>query len=534
MRKLIVALAAVTAVLATSSCGNGRTKAARLLENYAVVTIPAPDLSGISDNGKEVLNLYKFAADQADAIYWEQNFGPKSTFDNLQDPAAKEFAYVNYGPWNRMDNKAFVEGYGSKPLGANFYPVDMTQEEFSAFKDPAKESPYTLIRRAQDGSLQSVWYHDAYKDQVERIAHLLRAAADITIKESVREYLLEMAQAVLTDNYYAAERAWLQMTDSKMDLVIGPNETIDDELYGIKASYGAYVLLKNEDRTRSLQEICANIPEYQAMLPGDLVYHSFEPGTASNIFSCNVIYYGGYPNAGYKNIAINFPYDPRVQEEFGTRTILFDNIIREKFNRTVFPVGMQLFEGEDRSHLDANAFWWEIVFREVAQGLGVKETINGKGPVSKALGNEALTFEKAKSNVIGTWLCAKLVEDNKIDALIMKQDVLATFIANTIRSTRFGWADATGRANLIIYNYLTEKGAISRKVSGKYFIDYDKTYEALEDLGASILRMQATGNYAAAVSFADKYGFVPQAIQQDVVNLELEKIPVDIRFEYEK
>ena len=534
MRKLIAALAALAAVVTVSSCGKGRTKAARLLENYAVVTIPAPDLSGISDNGKEVLNLYKFAADQADAIYWKQNFGPKSTFDDISDPAAKEFAYVNYGPWDRTDGKPFMDGYGPRPLGAGFYPKDMTSDEFNALRDPDKNSPYTLITRDSSGNLDAVWYHDAYKDEVERIAHLLKAAADITIKESVRNYLLEMANAVLTDNYYAAERAWLQMTDSKMDLVLGPNETIDDDLYGIKASYGAYVLLKNEDRTRSLQEICNSIPEYQAMLPGDVIYHAFEPGSASNIFSCNVIYYGGYPNAGYKNIAINFPYDAKAQEEFGTRTILFDNIIREKFNRTVFPVGMQLFEGDDRAHLDANAFWWEIVFREVAKGLGVKETINGKGSVEKALGNEALTIEKAKSNVIGTWLCAKLVDDNRIDALIMRNDVLATFIANTIRSTRFGWADATGRANLIIYNYLTEQGAIERKVSGKYKIDYDKTYEALETLGAAILKIQANGDYDAAVTFAGNYGFVPQAIQQDVVNLELEKIPVDIRFEYEK
>ena len=534
MRKLIAALAALATVVTVTSCGGGRTKAARLLENYAVVTIPAPDLSGITDNGKEVLNLYKFAADQADAIYWEQNFGPKSTFDNVEDPAAKEFAYVNYGPWDRMDGKPFISGYGQRPMGSNFYPADMTDEEFKALESQDKESPYTLIRRKEDGSLDTVWYHDAYAANVTKIADLLRAAADITIKESVRAYLLEMAEAVLSDNYYAAERAWLRMTDSKMDLVIGPNETIDDELYGLKASYGAYVLLKNEDRTRSLQEICDAIPEYQKMLPGDASYHLFEPGSASNIFSCNVIYYGGYPNAGYKNIAINFPYDTRVQEEFGTRTILFDNIIREKYNRTVFPAGMLLFEGQDQSHLDANAFWWEIVFREVAKGLGVKETVNGRGTVAEALGNEALTIEKAKSNVIGTWLCAKLVEENRIDALIMKPDVLATFVANTIRSTRFGWADATGRANLIIYNYLTEQGAINRKVSGKYFIDYDKTYAALESLGAAILKIQATGDYDAAVAFAGSYGFVPQAIQQDVVNLELEKIPVDIRFEYEK
>ena len=503
MRKLIAALAVIAAVATVSSCGGGRTKAARLLENYALVTIPAPDLSGITDNGKEVLNLYRFAADQADAIYWKQNFGPKSTFDGLQDSAEKEFAYVNYGPWNRIDGEPFIYGYGKKPLGAKFYPADMTEEEFRALKDPAKESPYTIIRRKEDRTLEVVWYHDAYAEEVRKISDLLKAAADITIKESVREYLLAKAEDVLTDNYMASERAWEQMTDSKMDLVIGPNEAIDDELYGIKASYGAYVLLKNEERTNLIKEVCAYVP-------------GLDPEFSSKVYACDVIYYGGYPNAGYKNIGCNVS---------GNRAIIFGNIIREKYNRTVFPAGMLLFEGDDRAHLDANAFWWGIVFREIAKNLVER---------NHALGNEALTFEKAEANVLGALLAAQLVDENRISALITKRDILATFIANTIRSTRFGFADATGRANLIVYNYLTEEGAITRKVSGKYKIDYAKTVEALEALSDAIKGIQASGDYDAAVEFAGTYAFVPQAIQQDVVNLELEKIPVDIRFEYEK
>ena len=531
--KRIALFLAVSAVV-LSGCEKRRSKAARLLENYAEVTIPAPDLSGITDNGKEVLNLYRFAADEADAIYWEQNFGSKDFFSALADPAEQAYALINYGPWDRIDNRPFIEGFGTKPAGARFYPEDMTDPEFQALKDPAKNSPYTLIRRKADGSLEAVWYHDAYKEHVHKMANYLRAAADITIKASVREYLLQMADALLTDNYYASERAWLEMTDSKMDLVIGPNETIDDERYGLKASYGAYVLLKNLDRTASLQSMTARLPELQASLPGDAIYHSFVPGAESNIFSCDVIYYGGYTNAGYKVIAINFPYDTRVQEEFGTRTILFDNVIREKFNRTVFPAGMQLFEGADCAHLDANAFYWGIVFREVAKGLGVKETITGKGTVTEALGNEALTLEKAKSNVLGAYLCAREVEDHRIDALIMKPDVLATFVANVIRSTRFGFGDATGRANLVIYNYLMEQGAITRKASGKYGIDYAKTEEAIASLGAQILKLQALGDREAATEFVNKYAVVASTIKADIVNLELEKIPVDIRFTYEK
>ena len=532
MKNLQMAGVLLLAAAALWSCQEGRSKAERLLENYAQVTIPAPDLSGITDNGKEVLNLYRFAADEADAIYWKQVFGDKAFFSAL--PAAeREFAYVNYGPWNRIDRQPFIDGFGPKPAGARFYPEDMTDQEFEALDNPDKESPYTLIQRNTQGGLDVVWYHDAYASQVKKIADYLRAAADITIKESVRAYLLKKADALLTDKYYESDYAWLQMDDSKMDLVIGPNETIDDERYGIKASYGAYVLLKNLNRTASLNKITRRLPELQASLPGNPAYLTFVPGVASNIFSCDVIYYGGYTNAGYKVIAINFPYDAKAQEDFGTRTILFDNIIREKFNRTVFPAGNVLLESADRAHLDANAFYWNIVFREVAKGLGVKETVNGKGTVAEALGNEALTMEKAKSNILGAFLCMQEVEAHRVDALIMKNDVIATFVANVIRSSRFGDGDATGRANLIIYNYLLEKGAISRQASGKYLIDYAATEQAVSSLGEDLLRIQATGDRTAAEEMVARYGVVSSTLKADIVNLELEKIPVDIRVKYE-
>ncbi len=532
MKKYLIALLLPAFLL--TSCERKHSKAERLTANYAEVTIPAPDLSGITDNGKEVLNLYRFAADEADAIYWQQSFGDKSAMEALKDPFEKLYAMINYGPWDRIDGKPFLEGYGERPAGAQFYPADMTPEEFDALRDPAKDSPYTLITRDGDGSLKVVWFHDAYSQHVEKMSNFLTAAADITIKESVRNYLLKMAEGLRTDNYYEAEKAWLEMTDSKMDLVIGPNETVDDNLYGKKASYGAYVLLKNLERTQKLAAVAERIQEYQKMLPGNPEYLSFVPVASSNIFSCDAIYYGGYTNAGFKVIAINFPYDARLQEEIGTRTILFDNIIREKFNRTVFPAGMLLFEGDDAAHLDASAFWWNIVFREVAKGLGVKETVSGKGTVADALGAEALTLEKAKSNVLGAYLCAAEVSAHRIDALIQKEDVLATFIANIIRSCRFGDADATGRANLLIYNYLLEQGAIGLKESGRYAVDYGKTEAAIASLGEIILKIQATGDADAAKALTSYYCVVSASLKTDIVLLEKERIPVDIRFKYER
>ena len=528
--------AIVWAILAlvVISCTQERVDADRLARNYAEVTIPAPDLTGISDNGKEVLKLYRMAADEVDKIYWQQYFGDGETFlGSLDDPSERLYASINYGPWDRIDGNAFLAGYGPKPAGAGFYPADMSPEEYLSWDNPAKSSPYTLVRRAADGSLKAVWYHDAFAQSIDRIGDYLHRAADVTIKESVRHYLLNMIEGLKTDNYYESDKAWLEMNDSKMDLVIGPIEAVDDGLYGTKASYGAYVLLKNLPRTEELNALSARMPEYQKMLPGEAANHAFIPGAESDIFSCNVLYCSGYTNAGYKVIGINFPYDAKAQEELGTRTIIFDNIIREKFNHTVHPVGRALLEEPFQSHVDASAFYWLIVFREIAKGLGVKETVNGMGTVAEALGNEALALEKAKSNVLGAWLCAQEAEAYNISALFQKEDVLTTFVTNTIRSTRFGAADPTGIANIFVYNYLLESKAIVWNASGRYSIDYDKTWQALESLGAMILDIQAHGDLAAAHAALTKYGVAGPESLSDKRVLEGAGIPVDIRFTYE-
>ncbi len=519
--------------LVAISCTQERVNVNRLVENYAQVTIPAPDLTGITDNGKEVLKLYRMAADEVDKIYWQQYFGPKEEFlSSLSTEAERQYASINYGPWDRIDGKAFLKGYGPKPAGAGFYPADMTEAEYTAFNAPDKQSPYTLVVRDGD-ALKTVWYHDAYAQFIAKIEGYLHRAADVTIKESVRHYLLHLIEGLKTDDYYESNKAWLEMNDSKMDLVLGPIEAVDDGLYGTKASYGAYVLLKNLQRSEELNALSARMPEYQKMLPGDAANHNFVPGAESDIFSCNVLYCSGYTNAGYKVIGINFPYDAKAQEELGTRTIIFDNIIREKFNRTVHSVGSALLEEIHQPHVDASAFYWLIVFREIAKGLGVKETVNGKGTVAEALGNEALALEKAKSNVLGAWLCAQEAEAYNISALFQKEDVLTTFVTNTIRSTRFGAADPTGIANIVVYNYLLESKAIVWNPSGRYSIDYDKTWQALETLGAKILDIQAHGDIEAAHAFLAKYGVAGPESLSDKRVLENAGIPVDIRFTYE-
>lgn len=521
------------AFLAAVSCSETKSPFTRDVAGYAVVNIETPDLDGITDNGKEVLNLYRFAADEVDAIYWEQYFGNrKSLIAGISDPMQKTFAQINYGPWDRSNGKSFVEGYADRLPGAGFYPADMTKEEFDAWDNPDKTSPYTLVRRAADGSLETVWYHDAYKDHIEKIGSYLEAAANITIKPSVAKYLRSKAEALKSDSYYESALAWLDMDDSKMDLVIGPNEAADDQFLGIKRSYEAFVLLKNEERTQELMQYVSRIGEFQESLPGDPAYRSFAPGSGSNIFSCDAIYYAGKANAGIKVIALNLPFDSDVQSERGTRTVLLENIIKAKYNSIVDPSGRILLEDDYAEHLSSDAFFWNIAFREVAHGLGVKETLTGKVSVEEALGSSALTLEEVKANAAGALLVCKLQDHFDIHHIFTKKDALTTFFVSLVRSERFGEGSALGRANIIIYNYLAQAGAFRRKASGQYSIDFAKMEEALSELTAIVLKTQATGDRDFAQKFEAEYSRRNEDYESDRMNLGIEKIPTDIRFNF--
>ena len=521
------------ALLCAVSCQQTKSPFDRDVANYALVDIEVPDLSGITDNGKEVLNLYRFAADEVDAIYWEQYFGDRQgLLDGIADPVQRTYAEINYGPWDRMTGKSFVDGYADRLPGAGFYPADMTREEFDAWDNPDKNSPYTLVRRGADGSLEAVWYHDAYRAHIDKIADYLKAAADITIKPSVAAYLLSKAEALKTDRYYESSLAWLDMEDSKMDLVIGPNEVTDDQLMGLKRSYEAYVLLKNEAHTQELMQYVSRLGEFQEDLPGDPAYKTFQPGAGSNIFSCDALYYAGKANAGVKVIALNLPFDSDVQRDRGTRTILLENIIHTKYNHIVGPSGRVLLEADYAEHLSSDAFFWNIVFREVAHGLGVKETVTGKGSVEEALGSSAATLEEVKANTAGVLLVGMLQKHVDIHHLFTKEDALTTFFASLVRSERFGEGAALGRANIIIYNYLAEAGAFQRKPSGQYALDYKKMEEALSNLTALVLQTQATGDRAFAEQFEARYARLNADYDADRMNLGLERIPADIRFNF--
>ncbi len=531
MKKTFIAAAVLTALLV--SCGETRKDDSNFAkyETVKIGTENSAYVDAISIYGKEVLNLYRFAAMEADNIYWKQVFGDKQSLDNLENQSAREYAAINYGPWDRITGKSFVDGFSDMPAGKLFYPSDMTEEEWEAFDDPDKYSPYTLIRRDHEGKLTTVWYHDAYKDNVSKICNYLTAAADLTIVPSVREYLLAKAEGLRTDSYEQSALKWLEMEDSKMDLVLGPNESKDDELHGIKRSYGAYVMLKNVSRTAQLSKFSEQMPKFQASLPSLEEYKTFVPGTGSTIYVCDALYYAGAANCGIKDIAISLPFDTKVQAEKGTRTILMQNVISAKFNSILIPTADLIISDKDREHVNDKAFFWNVAFREVAHGLGVKTTLDGRS-VSEALDSQADVIEEVKALAIGAFLASNVLGKFETNEIVTKEDGYATFLTALLRSARFGTEEVVGKANVICYNYLKQAGAYNRHQDGCYYIDYDAFNDGVRVLVSDVLKLQGDGDVEAARQFVDKYGAIDDDVKADTFNMMLEGIPVDVKFDF--
>ena len=534
MKKTFVAAACI--LLAVTSCQQQKTTTLeRTFERYAPVSINPTDaeLASFSEHQKEMIDIYKIAGSIADSIYWDQYLGKdlRSRIFSLPEGTEKDYAMINYGPWDRIDGSAFISGFGEKPAGANFYPADMTDGEFQSLGDSLKYSPYTMITRDSEGKLKTVWFHDAFSKQIDRLENSLKTAVSISHNASTKDYLLKKIDALRSDNYYESDLAWVNMTDNTVDLIIGPDECTDDALYGLKNSYEAYVIMKDDAHTEHIRKGIQSLDELQSMLPTKDEYkNSFNPGNESNIYVGNAIYYGGRANAGIKVIALNLPFSPKVQAEKGTKTILMYNLISEKYNKILSPAASIIIDVDQRGYVDNEAFLWNIVFREVSHGLGVKETVNGKGSVTKALGNTAETIEEAKGSVLGAWLACQMHKEHRLSLLTSRENPLTTYLANLVRSCRFGNEESLGRSNVLIYNYLKEKGAYVRNPSNVSVIDFDKMEDAMKELSGKLLEIQATGDHDAAQALIDGYSTIGDDLKAAFGDLRLENIPIDIRF----
>lgn len=504
------------------------------LEDYVKVKLAA-DLSGLSDAQREMLPLLVQAAQVMDGLFWQQAYGDREALlDGIEDPDARAFAEINYGPWDRLDNnRPFLPGVGPKPPGANYYPSDMTAEEFdaAATDDPRLRSQYTLVRRNAAGELSAIPYNVAFREELASVAKLLRQAASLAEDGGFRRYLQIRADALESNDYQPSDFAWMEMQDNALDLVIGPIESYEDGLFGTKTAFEAYVLVKDKQWSDRLAKYSTMLPALQDGLPVPPEYKAEEPGGDSQLNAYDVLYYAGDCNAGAKTIAINLPNDEQVQLEKGSRRLQLKNAMRAKFDNILLPIAGILIDEQQRGDIDFEAFFSNTMFHEVAHGLGIKNTLDGRSTVREALKDASSALEEAKADILGLHLIGKLT-----DAGEFPKEGLAgnytTFLAGIFRSVRFGASSAHGRANSISFNYFQRSQAFSRdSASGTYRIDAEKMRAAVDSLSGKILRLQGDGDYDGAKALLAEMGVLGEEVGSDLARLEDAGIPVDILFE---
>ncbi len=500
------------------------------LNNYETVTLTS-DLSGLTENEKEMLPYLFEAAALMDEIFWTEAYGKQdSLLSSLEDSALRAYVEINYGPWDRLNgNEPFIEGIGPKPMGANFYPADMTEEEFKEFGAEDKESLYTLIRRNAEGELITIPYHVAFREKTEQAAELIKKAAELAEDEGLKKYLELRAEALLTDDYLASDMAWMDMKTNTIDFVVGPIENYEDRLFGYKAAHEAFILIKDQEWSQRLLKYADMLPELQKGLPVDEVYKQEKPGTNSDLGAYDVIFYAGDCNAGSKTIAINLPNDERVQLEKGSRRLQLKNAMRAKFDQILVPISEVLIAEEQRQHISFDAFFENTMFHEVAHGLGIKNTITDNQPVRQVLKEQYSPIEEGKADILGLYMVTKLNEQGELTGDLM--DNYVTFMASIFRSIRFGASSAHGKANLMRYNYFKDKEAFTKNEDGTYTIHFQNMQEAMNELSGLILTLQGNGDYEGVKNLMQRESVMDDELKDDLERLQKEAIPVDIVFD---
>lgn len=538
------------------------------LQSYKRLPLTA-DISKLQPAEREALKYLIAAAAAADEIFWLQAWGDKNQLldsQRLKNDTLRRFIELNYGPWDRLnDNKPFVAGIGEKPKGARFYPTDMTAAEFDSLKDPMKNSPYTVILRNPSGRLMPVGYNFYYIEKLQEVLKNLQMAGNIvmSVDPQLGMFLQERAMAIMQNDYERSDLLWLGLLQNNLDIIIGPIENYEDELYGSKTAFEAYVLIRDKEWGTRLEKYVSLLPELQQSLPVDAAYKSalavkteapsepapanpvpgqpphavgiitspeqseLNPGSSLAVF--DVVYYAGHNNAGSKTIAVNLPNDEKLQEKYGTRRSQLKNVMKAKFDNMVVPISGLLIDEKQQKNITFEAFFSNVMFHEVAHGLGIKNTVNGKGSVREALGSGFSAIEECKADVLGLFMVTKLFEKGELKGSL--DDYYVTFVSSVFRSVRFGAASAHGKANMIIFNTLMQKQALTRQKNGRYKVDVDRMKQVISDLAAELLTLQGDGNAAGVETMLNTRARIGDELKSDLGRIAGAGIPVDLVFE---
>lgn len=503
------------------------------LNSYKKVRLTA-DLSHLNQAEKDALYFMIEAAKAVNPIFWKQTYG--DDYQKLLDGSSgdlKSFIELNYGPWDRLNDDApFVKGFGPKPLGANYYAPNLDPEKLKELPEEELNNQYSVLKTNEMGDLEAVGYSREYRENMEGIIDNLFKAHERLIDSDMNyaRFLMERMNCLGQDNYIPSDIEWLKQTSNKLDIIIGPIESYDDKLHGIRTSFEAYVMVRDPKWSKKLAKYLKELPNLQKNLPVDSAYKTETPGGSGDQLAVfDAVYYAGDCNSGSKTIAVNLPNDEQIQKEEGTRRSQIRNVMKAKFDEIVVPISKKMIVQDQQKYVNFNSFFNNVMFHEVAHGLGIKNLVGSEGTVKSALGTLHNTIEECKADVLGLWMVTQLVDKKELEGVL--DDYYVTFVSSIFRSVRFGAGSAHGKANMIVYNTLVDQGAIKRTKNGLYAVDVNKMRKSIEDLAGRLLKHQGDGNAISVGKYVAQYAAVSSILKTDISEINKQNIPVDIRFE---
>lgn len=499
--------------------------------------------SHLSDGDRKALDKIIQAAKLMDSIFyrqvWSGNDALKKKLEADQSPLGRDslhYFVINKGPWSRLDhNEPFIAGAPpEKPKHGGFYPDDITKDEFNSWAQGLSEDErkkavgfFHTIRRGSDGKLTTVPYSQEYREFLEPAAKLLNEAASLTTDETLKNFLTKRAEAFMSDNYYASDVAWMDL-NAPIDLTIGPYETYEDELFGYKAAFEAFVTLRDDAESAKLAKFSNYLQELEDNLPIEARFRNPKLGAASPIRVVDVVFTSGDGNRGVQTAAFNLPNDEQVVKEKGSKRVMLKNMQEAKFNKVLVPISETVIDGSQRSQISFDAFFTHILAHELMHGLGPHSiTVAGKATTPRMELKELYSaLEEAKADITGLWALQYLIDKGVVERE-MERTLYVTYLASSFRSVRFGINEAHGKGQALQFNYLMDEGAIKYDEKAETFaIDPARIKDAVRKLTSEILTIEAEGSYAKAKVMLDKYGVIRPQMQKSLDRLG--SVPIDI------
>ena len=503
------------------------------------------DSSNLDEREKVVVEKLYRAAIIMDEIFLEQVYSKndeiKARLMKENTEVAKlqlELFNMMFGPFDRLEHDAPFIDTLQKPLGANFYPEDMTKEEFENWikanpnDEKAFTNEFTVIRR-QNGKLVSIPFSEYWKDKLTEAAKLLKEAADYADNPSLKKYLNSRADAFLSNDYYQSDMDWMDLEDQKIEIVIGPYEVYEDGMFNYKASYECFLTIEDAAESKKLDVFKKYLRDMEIHLPIPDEHKNFDRGSESPLAVVNEVFTAGDTKSGIQTIAFNLPNDERVRKAKGSKKVLLKNVQEAKYHQILVPIADVVLDAEQMKYVTFDAFFNHTLMHEMTHGIGpgfIK--VDGKeSEVKKELKETYSTMEECKADILGMYNNIFMIEKGVFPKTFDK-DTYVTFLAGTFRSVRFGINEAHGGGNAIIYNYLLEKGGYEFNAeTQKVKVNFDKIGPALEELANIVLMIQANGDYQGAKDLIAKY--VVNSPSMETLRKKLEHLPVDIKPVYE-